>query len=526
MINSKKISKKRIYKKSSNLKLINKQKYAQYYSTNIKELLNNCIELFIKDYNPNIPIIEPCCGQGHIIEYLKLKGLNYFELYDIEPKYENTIEQDTIINPPDYNNKYIITNPPYGLYRTLKKEQKELYKEQFKDRRIIDNIFKIYIKQIIYANVIAGILIIPINFLLSKNKKLKQLFLKKYQLIYANLFQKQTFKDARIEICTFYFKRRENLQNNKYYFPASLITKNNNIKFIMELSERNNYFYGNDIFKKIYEIKDKKIKEQIFGIKIDYKILIKKSEENEKENEKEKEKENEKENDKEKEFIQNNYQYNKNNEINQSLTNNSYKTITKYYNKQLSLFKDNKILSTYRKSMNIFKYDNRCINNLLLFLNRKIFNNQKKYMYLTNIKIFLYEPLIKAVYSTDLNQDINPKNKIDTYHSYINIVSVIRLTENEQKYIIKKFNECYNIYKKRFYSLFMQPVNHEYNMKCLQKNIIKIWLNNIIYEMINKRIINSVNNLNTTIYDNLTIFKSIIILILLIIMLIYLLFKN
>jgi len=107
MINSKKISKKRIYKKSSNLKLVNKQKYAQYYSTNIKELLNNCIELFIKDYNPNIPIIEPCCGKGHIIEYLKLKGLKYFELYDIEPKYENTIEQDTIINPPDYNNKYV-----------------------------------------------------------------------------------------------------------------------------------------------------------------------------------------------------------------------------------------------------------------------------------------------------------------------------------------------------------------------------------------------------------------------------------
>ena len=32
----------------------------------------------------------------------------------------------------------------------------------------------------------------------------------------------------------------------------------------------------NEIFKKIYEIKNKKIKEQHFGIKIDYKILIKK----------------------------------------------------------------------------------------------------------------------------------------------------------------------------------------------------------------------------------------------------------
>ena len=82
----------------------NKKEYSQFYSTNTEELFQKIINLFLKEFNTinkinqNIPIIEPCCGQGDLIKFLKSKGLNNFELYDIDPKYENTIKQDTIIN--------------------------------------------------------------------------------------------------------------------------------------------------------------------------------------------------------------------------------------------------------------------------------------------------------------------------------------------------------------------------------------------------------------------------------------------
>ena len=37
----------------------------------------------------------------------------HIECYDIEPTKSFIIKQDTIKHPPNYNNKYIITNPPY-----------------------------------------------------------------------------------------------------------------------------------------------------------------------------------------------------------------------------------------------------------------------------------------------------------------------------------------------------------------------------------------------------------------------------
>ena len=33
--------------------------------------------------------------------------------YDIDPKNDKTTTKDTLLNPIDYTNKWIITNPPY-----------------------------------------------------------------------------------------------------------------------------------------------------------------------------------------------------------------------------------------------------------------------------------------------------------------------------------------------------------------------------------------------------------------------------
>ncbi len=56
----------------------NKKEYSQFYSTNTKELFQNIIDLFLKEFtlinkSNDIPIIEPCCGQGDLIKFLKSK---------------------------------------------------------------------------------------------------------------------------------------------------------------------------------------------------------------------------------------------------------------------------------------------------------------------------------------------------------------------------------------------------------------------------------------------------------------------
>ena len=34
-------------------------------------------------------------------------------MYDIEPKKDGIVKKDTLLNPPDYQGKFVITNPPY-----------------------------------------------------------------------------------------------------------------------------------------------------------------------------------------------------------------------------------------------------------------------------------------------------------------------------------------------------------------------------------------------------------------------------
>ena len=64
------------------------------------------------------------------------------ELYDIEPKYNDTIKKDTLLEPPIYDNKFVLTNPPY-LARN-KNEDKTLY-----DKYNTNDLYKCFIINLI-----------------------------------------------------------------------------------------------------------------------------------------------------------------------------------------------------------------------------------------------------------------------------------------------------------------------------------------------------------------------------------------
>ena len=83
-----------------------KKQLGQYYTTYIHKILNNII------LPNNISIIlEPFAGKGNIIEFI---GSKYqWETYDIDVKYKGVIHKNTLLDPPNYHNKYVITNPPY-----------------------------------------------------------------------------------------------------------------------------------------------------------------------------------------------------------------------------------------------------------------------------------------------------------------------------------------------------------------------------------------------------------------------------
>jgi hypothetical protein len=229
----------------------NKQILGQFYTTNQEYILQGMkIPCSIKD------IIEPFTGNGDLISFIEKEqeknNIKYnIECYDIDPKKDYIIQKDTIKNPPDYTNKYIITNPPY-LARNKSKD-KSLF-----DLYNVNDLYKCVIKNILTNRCLGGIFIIPLNFWSSiriSDIELRKTFLEKYFVIMLNIFEEQVFDDTTYTICSFQFEIRKNNDNNNnlniILYPSKTILKTN-------LNNTNNFMIGGDIYmlklKNIYKI--------------------------------------------------------------------------------------------------------------------------------------------------------------------------------------------------------------------------------------------------------------------------------
>ena len=134
---------------------MSKSQLGQFYTTNYEYILSN-----MEIPNNVKTIIEPFVGNGDLLKFIKNKDKYNIEIYDIDPVLIDTIKRDTIKNPPDYTNKFILTNPPY-LARN-KNKNKELY-----EKYNCNDLYKCFIRNIITNTCQGGIIIIPLNFLSS-----------------------------------------------------------------------------------------------------------------------------------------------------------------------------------------------------------------------------------------------------------------------------------------------------------------------------------------------------------------------
>ena len=226
-----------------------KKVLGQFYTTNQEYILQG----FFIPINI-INIIEPFTGNCDLIYFVekeqeKNKVKYNIECYDIEPKKNYIIKKDTIKDPPDYNNKYLITNPPY-LARN-KSKNKILF-----DKYDVNDLYKCVIKEILTNICLGGIFIIPLNFWSSiriADIKLRQLFLEKYDIILLNIFEEQVFDDTTYTICSFQFELKKTNNNN-----LNIIIYPSKITINTELNKNNNFMIGGDIYnlklKKTYKI--------------------------------------------------------------------------------------------------------------------------------------------------------------------------------------------------------------------------------------------------------------------------------
>jgi hypothetical protein len=211
----------------------NKKILGQFMTKNYNYILQ---DLFVPDNIKNI--IEPFTGEGDLLNFLDKNKYN-IECYDIEPKNNNIIKRDTIKNPPEYKNKFIITNPPY-LARN-KSENKDLY-----DKYDVNDLYKCLIKEIIINQSLGGILILPLKFWSSIRKndiELRKDFLKIYKVIRMNIFEEKVFNDTTYTVCSFLFIANNNNNEN---IDVKIYPSNKEMKIIF--NEENNYMFGGEIY--------------------------------------------------------------------------------------------------------------------------------------------------------------------------------------------------------------------------------------------------------------------------------------
>tara|TARA_Y100000592_G_C5469599_1_gene318648 strand:- start:1590 stop:2795 length:1206 start_codon:yes stop_codon:yes gene_type:complete len=213
---------------------MSKSELGQFYTTNYEYILSN-----MEIPNNVKTIVEPFVGNGDLLKFIKNKDKYNLEIYDIDPKITDTIKRDTLAKPPDYTDKFILTNPPY-LARN-KSKNKDLY-EKYK----CNDLYKCFIINIIEIVCQGGIIIIPLNFLSSIRKsdiELRKKFLEKYIINIINIFEEQVFDDTSYAVCSIYFTKKHNDKNNikTYIYPS-------NKEIYISLTSENNYTIGGEIY--------------------------------------------------------------------------------------------------------------------------------------------------------------------------------------------------------------------------------------------------------------------------------------
>lgn len=192
------------YKKNNNTK-----HYSEKFNTLLFDLFNGF------DYHKTV--VDPFAGKGDLL--FTLERFNNVELYDISPDLNGVIQRDTLLNPLDYTDKYVITNPPYLAKN--KNKDKTIY-----DKYNTDDLYKASIKSIINGNALGGCLIVPINFLTDENTEaLRKEFFSKYHIDNLNIFTIQMFEYTKYNTCSFnFFKGKQTNSIKTVIFFANEVT--------------------------------------------------------------------------------------------------------------------------------------------------------------------------------------------------------------------------------------------------------------------------------------------------------------
>ena len=182
-----------------------KKELGQFFSKSFDLIKNH-----VKHIERDDILIDPFAGAKDLL----LPFENKHEAYDIMPieGFDDIILNDSLLSPPDYTGKFIITNPPYlNINKTNNKEPFELYQT--------DDLYKASLMSLMTTGE-RGIIILPTTFWFNERaRKIRELFLSNFVVQEVDVFNQTMFEDTTYAVCSFYFEKKATAtQSIKFHF--------------------------------------------------------------------------------------------------------------------------------------------------------------------------------------------------------------------------------------------------------------------------------------------------------------------
>jgi hypothetical protein len=173
---------------------MSKHNLGQFYSTNVDRILEGM----------KIPsgaiVIEPFAGDMDLVRWSKLDDV---EMYDIAPLHEHITRRDTLLDPPEYTGKFVLTNPPYRS--RANNPDKRIY-----EKYDAVDLFYAFLSSI--ENADGGIVILPLIFFTAQKKMFgdaRGRFMSSFRITRVNYFEEPVFDDTTTTIVSFQFVKSD-----------------------------------------------------------------------------------------------------------------------------------------------------------------------------------------------------------------------------------------------------------------------------------------------------------------------------
>jgi len=215
--------------------LSRKQKNGQFFTTNADHILGG-----YEDIVRNKTVIDPFAGGKDLLLWAEKNGATNTVGYDLEPTSEDIIKNDSIADPPSYENMVLVTNPPY------------LSRNKFKgDKHIFDvwkqnDLYKCHLASLDVRGCEEAVIILPSNFICESSSRARKMLFETHYIVSAKYWNEPVFEDATTGICVIHIRKGKKPRQE---FILQHVSDNENIN--IKLEERHSYLHGDDFFDHI-----------------------------------------------------------------------------------------------------------------------------------------------------------------------------------------------------------------------------------------------------------------------------------